>query len=53
MENKKLKRIMTDLAEGKKSRLEVDEILEEEKAKKEKKNKLNKKGGKIKSHKLI
>jgi len=51
MESKKLKRLMTDLARGKKTRLEVDEILEAEE--KPKKNKLNKKGGKTKSHKHI
>lgn len=53
MENRKLKRLMTDLAEGKKTRLEVDEILEAEEKPKKKSNKLNKKGGKTKSHKLI
>lgn len=51
MESKKLKKLMTDLAAGRKTRLEVDEILEA--GKKPKKKKLNDKGGKTKSHKHI
>lgn len=52
MEKRKLKRLMTDLATGRKTQMEVDEILEaEEKPKKKKNTKLNKTGGKIKSHK--
>jgi len=50
MENKKLKRLMTDLAKGRITQPEVDEIL---KSKKSKKKKLNALGGKTKSHKII
>jgi len=53
MKNKKLKKLMTDLAAGHITQKEVDEILEKEETKREKKNiKINKKGGKTKSHKI-
>ncbi len=52
MENKKLKRLMTDLAAGHITKLEADEILEADKPKK-KNTKLKKTGGKTKLHKRI
>jgi len=61
MKNKKLKRIMTDLAAGRITKKEADNLMKGEKVPQIKPNKqfkgknveLNEKGGKIKSHKII